>query len=216
MLEFKNLKKRYGDLCVYEDFSLSVAENETLAVLGDSGAGKTTLLNIAAGLLGYDGGEISGLPDKVSYVFQSDRLVPHLTVLENLKLVAGEREALSALERAGLKDFSAAYPARLSAGMSRRVAILRAFLYDAPLVLMDEPFRNLDLTLKYKLMDFYAQLKSERPKTALFVTHDIKEAVYLADRAVIVEKGRVALDIKIADKTAAEASLSNYFLQKKA
>lgn len=215
MLTFKNIEKRYGDLVVFSDFSLSVGENETLAVLGDSGAGKTTLLNIAAGLTEYKG-EIENLPDKVGYVFQNDRLVMHLSVLENLKLVASESAARAALERAGLKDFMNEYPARLSAGMSRRVAMLRAFLYDAPLLLMDEPFRNLDLTLKYKLMDFYAGMQAERPKTALFVTHEIDEAVYLSSRAVIIEGGLVALDIPVKDKDEARRALTAYFLDKKA
>ncbi len=212
MLEIKNLKKYYGDLRVYEDFSLCIADGETLAVLGASGAGKTTLLNIVAGILPYDGGELIGVPEKVSYIFQTDRLIKHMTVLENLTLVSGEERAKEYLAWAGLADFAGEYPSRLSAGMSRRVAILRAFLYDAPLVLMDEPFRNLDLTLKYELMEFYKSLSVN--KTALFVTHDVTEAAYLADRVIVLEKGQIVSDIAVKDRAATEETLKNYFFSK--
>lgn len=212
MFEIKNLKKYYGDLRVYEDFSFSVADGETLAVLGASGAGKTTLLNIVAGILPYDGGELIGVPEKVSYIFQTDRLIKHMTVLENLTLVSDEERAKEYLARAGLADFAGEYPSRLSAGMSRRVAILRAFLYDAPLVLMDEPFRNLDLTLKYELMEFYKSLSVN--KTALFVTHDVTEAAYLADRVIVLEKGQIVSDIAVKDRAATEEALKNYFFSK--
>lgn len=188
MIELKNITKKYGDLTVYENFSLAIEEGKTLAVLGDSGSGKTTLLNIIAGLTDYSG-EITGLPEKKGYVFQTDRLVPHMTVLENLKLVADEDRAKSYLESAGLSEFAGEYPSRLSAGMSRRVAILRAFLYGAPLLLMDEPLRNLDLSLKYRLMEFFKTLKARENSTVIFVTHDIAEAAALADRAVVIKRG---------------------------
>lgn len=213
MLEIVHLKKSYGSLEVYGDFSLTLKEGETLAVMGNSGAGKSTLLHIVAGLLEADGGEIRGLPERVSYVFQDDRLVPHFTVLENLSLVADIARAEAALEEAGLIAFAKQYPSRLSAGMSRRVAILRAFLYDAPLILMDEPFRNLDLALKYRLMDFYAELKAKSPKSALFVTHDIKEAAYLADRTAVIEGGKIVFETDMKDSSA-ERRLTDYFLKK--
>lgn len=212
MLEIRNLKKYYGDLCVYEDFSLSVADGATLAVLGASGAGKTTLLNIVAGILPFDGGELVNVPEKVSYIFQSDRLIKHMTVLENLTLVADEKRAKDYLLRAKLADFAGEYPLHLSAGMSRRVAILRAFLYDAPLVLMDEPFRNLDLALKYELMEFYKSLSEN--KTALFVTHDVTEAAYLADRVIVLEKGRIAMDLAVKNRANTEETLKQYFFSK--
>lgn len=215
MLEIRHLKKYYGSLPVYEDFSLTVGEGETLAVLGNSGAGKTTLLNIVAGLLPFDGGEIAGLPERVGYIFQSDRLVPHFTVEQNLCLVAEKERVFKALGKAGLKEFAGYYPARLSAGMSRRVAILRAFLYDAPLILMDEPFRNLDLALKVRLMDFYASLARERKNSAIFVTHDVAEAACLADRAVIIGGGKVLLDISVTDRKEAAEKLEAYFLSER-
>ncbi len=106
MLEIRHLKKYYGSLPVYEDFSLTVGEGETLAVLGNSGAGKTTLLNIVAGLLPFDGGEIAGLPERIGYIFQSDRLVPHFTVEQNLCLVAEKERVFKALGKAGLEEFA--------------------------------------------------------------------------------------------------------------
>lgn len=188
MLEIKNLTKKYGNLTVYENFSLTVGDGEVLALMGDSGSGKTTLLNILAGLTGYEG-VIEGLPEKVGYVFQHDRLVPHFTVLENLTLVGDKEKAEKYLAAAGLEEFKNEYPARLSAGMSRRVAILRAFLYGAPLLLLDEPFRNLDLSLKLRLMEFFKSLNAEEKRTVIFVTHDPGEAEFIADRAVVVKRG---------------------------
>ena len=184
MLEIRHLKKYYGDLCVYEDFSLSAEDGKTLAVLGASGAGKTTLLNIAAGLLPFDGGEIFGRPERVSYVFQSDRLVRHMTVLENLRLVADEARAKEYLVRAKLSEFADQYPARLSAGMSRRVAILRAFLYDAPLVLMDEPFKGLDEALSHRIIERIREKQMKEERIILFTSHNPDEIRLLADEVI--------------------------------
>lgn len=210
MIEIKNLKKSFGDLAVYKDFSLTINDGETVAFMGDSGAGKTTLLNILAGLLSYDG-NIDGLPQKIGYIFQTDRLVPHMTVKQNLMLVAPEEKVLNYVDKVGLSEFLDTYPSKLSAGMSRRIAVLRAFLYGAPLLLMDEPFRNLDLSLKYKVMDFFKSLNLEENKTTVFVTHDIEEATYIADRVVVIRRGgEILFDEKVEEQTATK--LKNLFL----
>lgn len=214
MLKISNFTKRYGALTVFENFNLEIADGTTLALLGDSGVGKTTLLTAVAKLTDYEG-EILPATGRVSYVFQTDRLVPHMTVLENLTLVAPQNRAKEYLERAGLTEFSAMYPRRLSAGMARRVAVLRAFLFDAPLMLMDEPFRNLDLSLRYKLMDFYKQLAADNPRTTVFVTHDVKEAAYLADRAVVIGRGGIIADIKNTDPELTEKKLIKLFIDEK-
>lgn len=210
MIEIKNLKKSFGDLAVYKDFSLTINDGETVAFMGDSGAGKTTLLNILAGLLSYDG-NIDGLPQKIGYIFQTDRLVPHMTVKQNLMLVAPEEKVINYVDKVGLSEFLDTYPSKLSAGMSRRIAVLRAFLYGAPLLLMDEPFRNLDLSLKYKVMDFFKSLNLEENKTTVFVTHDIEEATYIADRVVVIRRGgEILFDEKVEEQTATK--LKNLFL----
>lgn len=200
MIELKNITKKYGEKTVYSGFDLCLEEGKVTAVLGESGSGKTTLLNILASLTDYSG-EIIGI-DKgapVSYVFQNDRLVPNLTVQQNLMLTCGGKNAdtaeiSAALEKAGLGGYEKAYPSALSAGMKRRVALLRAFLFDSPVILMDEPFINLDPALKYSLMDMFKEFRKEEGKTAVFVTHDVKEACYLADRLIIISNGKIIYD----------------------
>ena len=211
MIEIKSLSKKYGNLPVFENFNLSLTDGTVTALMGDSGSGKTTLLNVLAGLTSYSG-EIFGLPEKKGYVFQSDRLIPHMTVKQNLMLVSDEQKVNEFLEKANLYEFRNEYPSRLSAGMSRRVAILRAFLFGAPLLLMDEPFTNLDLSLKYKLMNFFCQLNAEERKTTLFVTHDVDEAVNMADRVVVIKRGgEIVYDVVKGENT--EKELKELFLK---
>ncbi|MBR5388491.1 MAG: ABC transporter ATP-binding protein [Clostridia bacterium] len=190
MINIRNVTKKYGDKTVYDNFSLDIEEGVITAVLGESGAGKTTLLNMIAGLTDYSG-EISGNIRPASMVFQQNRLVPHLTVAENLKLVKSDADIESALNSVGLADYGCAYPKSLSAGMARRVALIRAFLYPSPIILMDEPLINLDLALKYRLTGLIKKLQKESGRTVITVTHDIGEAVMTADRIVVLKGGKV-------------------------
>ena len=194
MISLKNVTKRYGEKTVFENFSLDIEENKITAILGESGSGKTTLLNMLARLTDFEG-EISGA-EKVSMVFQRDRLVPHLTVKENILLVNENADVPALLESVGLTDAENLYPKSLSAGMARRVAIIRAFSHPAPLLLMDEPLVNLDLSLKFSIMEQIKKLKAETGKTVLFVTHDVKEAAFLADRTIVIKGGEIIFDKK--------------------
>ena len=192
MISLKNVTKRYGEKTVFENFNLDIEENKITAVLGESGSGKTTLLNMLARLTDFEG-EISGA-EKVSMVFQRDRLVPHLTVKENILLVNENADVPALLESVNLKGAENLYPKSLSAGMARRVAIIRAFSHPAPLLLMDEPLVNLDLSLKFSIMEQIKNLQAETCKTVLFVTHDVKEAAFLADRTIVIESGKIIYD----------------------
>ena len=192
MISLKNVTKKYGEKTVFENFSLDIEENEITVILGESGSGKTTLLNMIARLTDYDG-EISGVSG-VSMVFQRDRLVPHLTAAENVLLVNENADVNKLFESAGLKGSENLYPKDLSAGMARRVAIIRAFACGAPAVLMDEPLVNLDLSLKYSLTERIKALNSEYGKTVILVTHDVKEAVMLSGRLIIIHGGKIIYD----------------------
>lgn len=192
MITLKNVCKKYGEKTVFENFSLDIEENKITVVLGESGSGKTTLLNMIAGLTGFSG-DISGA-DKVAMVFQRDRLVPHLTVKENILLVNESADVSALLAETGLKDAENLYPQALSAGMARRVAILRAFASSAPLLLMDEPLVNLDLSLKISLIKTIKRLKDESGKTIVVVTHDVKEAATLSDRVIVINGGKTIYD----------------------
>ena len=194
MIEIKHLTKNYGDNNVFDDFNLKIESGKITAVLGESGSGKTTLLNVIANLTDYKG-EITGVAPKISYVFQKDRLIKNLTVKQNLNLICPEADIDGALCSIGLGDVKNAYPSSLSAGMSRRVAVLRAFLYPSQLMLMDEPFINLDISKKIALINIVKQLRQNDGRTIVFVTHDIGEAVALADRIVVIANKKIVYDV---------------------
>lgn len=191
-MKIDNLCVSYGKNAVYQNFSLETDDKNVTCILGESGCGKTTLLNAIAGLVAHTG-TIS--PVSISCVFQTPRLVPNLTVLENLKLIGAEEEkANELLQKVGLDGKSGAYPATLSGGERQRVSLCRAFIYPADLILMDEPFSSLDLKTKLSVMNLFKELRSESGRGALFVTHDIDEALYLSDRIVVLSGGTVKAD----------------------
>lgn len=188
-----------------EDLRFSVEPGEFVAIVGPSGAGKSTLLNIVAGLDPRYEGEVTctngtgdGHRHRVGFVFQVPRLMPWLTALENVRLVlpqeTGSAEAArEILVEVGLQGFEDAYPGQLSGGMQRRVALARAFGVKPLLLLMDEPFASLDEPLAWRLRGGLHDLWSRHRPTVLFVTHDLTEALSLADRVLFLSPrpGRV-------------------------
>lgn len=191
------INKAFGEKKVFEDFKIEIEEGKITCILGPSGVGKSTLLNIFAGLTSYEG-EIVDLTQKVAYVFQEPRLIPYLTARENLRYAFGENvkeeEIVDILQRIELTDFENRKAGVLSGGEKRRVAIARAFLSDAPLLLMDEPFSSLDTGLKIRLIHAFAKLWNIRPRTTILVTHDLEEALMLADRIIVLKDGKIAGD----------------------
>lgn len=208
MISLKNITKKYGDKTVFHNFNLDIEENEITVILGESGSGKTTLLNMIARLTDFSG-EISGA-GQVSMVFQRDRLVPHLTVRENILLINENADVKRMLESVGLNGAENLYPKELSAGMARRVAIIRAFSHPAPLLLMDEPLVNLDLSLKFSLLEKIKELQSTTGKTVIMVSHDVKEAAYFSGRIIVLKSGgEVILDKKrVSEETLTETLLN--------
>ena len=176
------------------NLKLSLNSKEFTCLVGPSGCGKTTLLNIIAGLDNdYDGEILAGQQHthpKIGYVFQNPRLLPWRTVRENIELAlddnqpAGVIDAL--LEVMQLTPSQHVYPERLSLGMSRRVAIIRAFAVDPEVLLMDEPFVSLDAPTARQVRALLLKLWQQRPHTVLFVTHDLREAIALADRLIFL------------------------------
>ncbi|MBR2989275.1 MAG: ABC transporter ATP-binding protein [Clostridia bacterium] len=188
MVTLDNIVKSFGDTVVFNGLSLDFEVNQTTAILGESGCGKTTLLKIIAKTIAPDSGKVVS-PDKISFVFQDDRLLPNLTVQQNLELVAGKGDYDELLSSVGLLDKKFAYPDELSGGMARRLNFLRAFVYPSSLILLDEPFRGLDLKIKYSVMDTFTNLMKKSPRTALLVTHSPDEAEYLSKRAIVLSNG---------------------------
>lgn len=178
MITIKHLTKKYGDLAVFSDFSLEIAEGEILCLMGKSGRGKTTLLRMLMGLEQPDQGSIAGLEGKrISVVFQEDRLLPHFSVRQNLYSVCDGRlqqeHMMRLLTRLGLAEWVDREVSVLSGGMQRRVAICRALLVPCDLLILDEPFRGLDDNTK----EMVIKLIREEAKgcTILLSTHDITE-----------------------------------------
>ena len=205
MLEIKQLTKAYGKTEVYRGLDLSLEEGKITCILGESGSGKTTLLNCIAGLTDYIG-QIT--PVKCSYVFQTPRLVPNLTAEQNLSLVCRDKARVCAmLEVVGLGEKRGAYPKSLSGGQAQRVSLARAFLYESDALLMDEPFSSLDLRLKNEMHSLFLQINSRYRRTVLFVTHDVDEAVKLADRLLVLKGGKIVFDCAAAAAERAEDGL---------
>ncbi len=190
MMKFKNIVKRFGDKTVYDGFSANF--DGITAVLGRSGCGKTTLLNIAAKLTDYEGSvEVIG---ETSYIFQQPRLVKNLTVSENLTLIGADKaQAEKMLKEVGVDG--GLYPKQLSGGMADRVSLARAFVRGGGTLLMDEPFRGLDIGLKSRIMELFKRLYGNSGGDVLFVTHSPFEACSLADRAVVLEGGEIIADL---------------------
>jgi NitT/TauT family transport system ATP-binding protein len=206
-----------GTVNALQQISFSVSEGEFVAIVGPSGCGKSTLLNILAGLLPSSGGKacLRGTPIKgprrdIGVVFQSPVLLPWRSVLENVLLpvdVQGlgrdryRKSAQELLRLVGLEEFSSRYPWELSGGMQQRVAITRALIHDPAMLLMDEPFGALDAMTREQMNLELQRIWMERKKTVLFITHSISEAVFLADRVLVMtpRPGRimdaVAVDI---------------------
>ncbi len=196
MIKIENFSKTYDEKVVYDNFNLQIEKGKITAILGESGSGKTTLLSAIANVTDFNG-DIIGMDCPVSVVFQEDRLINNLTVKENVEFICGKDcSALHYLEKVGLKGAENLYPKSLSAGMKRRVAIVRAMLFKANTLLMDEPFINLDLALKYLLISEIKKKQKESGQTVIMVTHDIKEAVEIADRILVLKDGKIIYDQK--------------------
>ena len=196
----KNISKAYynqlGKLDVISDLSLEVKEGEIVAVVGPSGTGKSTILNLISKLDTVDFGEIV-IDGKVGYMFQHDLLFEWQSVLKNVltgveikrKITKEDKEkALRLLEKYELLDFSSSYPKELSGGMRQRVALIRTLMINPDILLLDEPFSALDAQTRINVSnDVYKTIKEEK-LTAILVTHDISEAISLADRIIILSK----------------------------
>ncbi len=183
-----------------KNLNLTVSDSEFLCIVGPSGCGKTTLLNLVAGIDGDASGAVTLQNGqtldsiRVSYMFQTPRLLPWMTVRDNVRVVLDETTAKDGraerlLERMDLADSLNEFPNRLSGGMQRRVSLARAFATEPQLLLLDEPFVSLDLPVGNLLRQLLLDLWKTRPTTVIFVTHDLREAIYLADRIVFLSRG---------------------------
>jgi NitT/TauT family transport system ATP-binding protein len=208
ILEAIHLSKQYvtsqGPLSAIEDVSFEVGSGEFLCIVGPSGCGKSTLLRLLAGLLLPDQGQVclhgrplTGPCREIGLVFQKANLMPWRTVFDNILLplqvqrmppAAAEQRAARALALVGLAEFAHSYPRELSGGMEQRVAIARALAHEPEILLLDEPFGALDALTRERLNQELLRVWDASRKTVVMVTHDIREAVFLADRVLVLSQ----------------------------
>jgi sulfonate transport system ATP-binding protein len=197
-----DVTKRFGDRSVLADLDLTVAQGEFVALLGASGSGKTTLLRILAGLEVASDGEVL-VPEVRTVVYQEPRLVASMKVWRNvvLGLPRGEStrdRAISALREVGLEDHADAWPGTLSGGEAQRVALARALVREPQLLLLDEPFAALDALTRLRMQSLVAELCSRHHPGVLLVTHDVEEAILLADRVLVLRDSKISVDRQVA------------------
>jgi sulfonate transport system ATP-binding protein len=223
-LELHGLSKSYAARPVLKNIGLQLAAGEFVAIVGRSGCGKSTLLRTIAQLEQADAGSIvigsgQGKPD-IRIMFQEARLLPWKTVLDNvaLGLPRSIGAAAQALWTVGLAERADDWPSALSGGQRQRVALARALVHEPQLLLLDEPLGALDALTRIEMQQLIESLWLARGFTAVLVTHDVQEAVALADRVILIEEGRISVDLKIdlprprARGTAAFAALEQELL----
>ncbi|HSJ50804.1 MAG TPA: ABC transporter ATP-binding protein [Actinomycetota bacterium] len=205
----------FGETIALADASLEVSAGEFVSIVGPSGCGKSTLFNVISGLISpssgrvlLDGEDVTGSTGHVGYMLQKDLLVPWRTVLGNIVLGAAltrgvtatdRQDALDLAARYGLGDFVHHYPHTLSGGMRQRVALMRTLAVHRDVLLLDEPFGALDSQTRLEMQRWLLEVWSELGRTVLFVTHDVDEAVFLADRVVVMtpRPGKIETEIPV-------------------
>lgn len=224
-LEIKHLTKKFGKDIILSNFSLNVIQPEIISVLGPSGCGKTTLLNMIASLEEISSGEVLiNKSNRLGYMMQDNSLLDWRTLEENASLgleVFSDEKQKEKLDYYfdifELKNQKDVYPSEASAGMKQRVALIRTFLINPTLILLDEPFSNLDFDIKLKIQNHILKYHSQIKSTILLVTHDIEDAIALSDRVLILSdkptkiKKEIRIDLGISKRNPIEARKSPKF-----
>lgn len=202
LIEVSGLCVAYGDHVVLNDVSLTVTDGEFVAIVGKSGCGKSTLLHALAGFIDHQG--TARVHGEVGVVFQNYAVFPWLTVRENVafglsKLPSPERDKVVArhLELIGLTNHAHKYPAQLSGGQTQRVALARALAPRPKVIFMDEPFGALDTFTRARMQEWLIGLSATELRTVLFVTHNIEEAIFIADRVIMMGEGGILDEVQV-------------------
>lgn len=202
MIEIRDLIKKFNDHYAFNNLNLDIESDKITVILGKSGCGKTTLLRLISNLEKYDSGSINTNNLKFSYVFQEPRLFPWLTVFENIQAITNlpSDEIYRMIRMVDLEKFSNSYPDELSGGMKSRVSLARAFAYKPNFLLMDEPFSNLDDFTRVKMQEELLKLYNKENVGILFVTHNIDEALTIADKIIVLKEGKIYSSYNINSK----------------
>lgn len=206
-IESQNIIKKFGNTQVLKDLNLTIYPGEFVCVVGRSGCGKSTFLRLLAGLEKASSGEITldGVVNEkvhsdIRIMFQDSRLLPWRTVIQNVALGLPKESydlALEALKEVGLENKADEWPANLSGGQKQRVALARALVHKPRLLLFDEPLGALDALTRIEMQILIERIWQEHKFTVLLVTHDVSEAMILGDRVVLIEEGKITLDLEI-------------------
>lgn len=206
-IEIKNVSKYFGDKEVLNNIDVTINEGEFVAIIGKSGSGKSTLLRLVAGLetltegkLLFDGVSSELSNSKITMMYQDSRLLPWKKVIDNVGLgLQGDwkQKAEKALEAVGLLSLKDKWPATLSGGQKQRVALARALIHEPSLLMLDEPLSALDAFTRLEMQNLIENIWKKEGFTALLVTHDVREAIRLADRIILIEDGKIAMNLKI-------------------
>jgi len=206
-LHVDKLQKKFGDATVLDDIELTIQPGEFIAIVGRSGCGKSTLLRLISGLeeateggVYLDEGKVQGINLDTRFIFQEARLLPWKKIIDNVRIGTENKDkdlALKALKDVGLDDRANEWPSVLSGGQKQRVSLARALAGNAKLLLLDEPLGALDALTKIEMQQLIENLWREKGFTVILVTHDVSEAVALADRVILIEKGKITMNTKI-------------------
>lgn len=221
---FKNFSFSYPDKEIYKNFNAVFFGGKINVVLGASGVGKTTLLNALTGLSGFDG-EIENMPKNVSYIFQSDRLVKTISVEKNLDFVlknaipdktARKNAIYDMAKLLEISDVLKRLPTEISGGQAQRVQMARAFLYPSEVMLLDEPFKGLDVSLKTRLIKKFLELWGRDGRTVVLVTHDVYDALLMGDKVFVLSGSpadivyETELTVEKAERNLTDAAVTKY------
>lgn len=206
-LELNGVSKTFSGREILHSLELTIPQGQFVAVVGRSGCGKSTLLRLLAGLESASGGNLSAegkalsvFSREVRMMFQDARLLPWKTVIENVGLgLRGQwrTEAQAALEAVGLADRANEWPSALSGGQKQRVALARALIHRPRLLLLDEPFGALDALTRIEMQQLLTRLWQQYGFTVMLVTHDVHEAVFMADRVLLIQQGEIGMDLSV-------------------
>lgn len=194
-LTIRNINKSYNEKVVFKNFEINLYKNKVNCILGKSGCGKSTLLNLLSKIIKNDTELYSEIEDmQISYIFQEDRLIDWITIEDNINLVLkknykkSDRESICKkyLKEVGIYEYRQYYPQMLSGGTRQRANIVRAFVYPSQIIIMDEPFKSIDISSKKQIMNIFKTIIQKEKRTVIFVTHDIEEAIYLSDNINIL------------------------------
>ncbi|MBO5712683.1 MAG: ABC transporter ATP-binding protein [Clostridia bacterium] len=196
MIKFNDVTVNYGDYVVINNANFTIKKGKITCVIGDSGAGKTTLLNVLSNITKITNGSIENMPKTASYAFQEHSLILNKTVYENLVLFTGENDkqkVQNCLQKVNLLDKIDAYVCTLSGGEKQRVNLVRAMLKNSDILLLDEPFNALDLSLKFSVAKALKSHVKSNNLTTVIVTHDLSLLEFLADEVLVINNGKVII-----------------------